>query len=595
MIRQPIVSVLGHIDHGKTTLLDAIRGTTVADSEAGRITQHIGATEVPLGTIEDISGKLLEKLKFKIKVPGLLFIDTPGHEAFTTLRKRGGALSDLAVLVIDINEGFQPQTLEALNILKGYKTPFLVVANKVDKIHGWISHPGYSFTKSITLQNEDVISLIDTKTYELVGVLHEEGFQSERFDRIQKFEEQISIIPTSAKTGEGIPELLMVLVGLAQRFLEKQLEVEEKGPAKGTILEVKEERGLGVTIDVVVYDGEIKRGDTIVVGALDGVIVTKVRALLKPKPLDEIRDPRYRFDSVKEASAACGVKISAPHLQDALSGAPLRTVEDGIEEAKSEILEEIEEVRIETDEMGVVIKADTLGSLEALVKMSNQEGIPIRRADIGKVSKRDVIEAKSVMDSDFFGAAILAFNTGVLKDAEAKAADLGVTIFQDDVIYRLMEDHQEWVEEAKERKKKEEFEALVKPGKIKILPGYIFRHSKPAIVGVEVILGTIKAKYKLMKGEGMVIGTIKAIQEKNKNIEKATRGDQVALSIEGPVVGRQINENDILYTDIPEGDATLYETKYRDFLTSDEGEAYEEIKLIKRKAKPLWAVGIGGK
>ncbi|MFQ5887087.1 MAG: translation initiation factor IF-2 [Candidatus Hydrothermarchaeales archaeon] len=590
MIRQPIVSVLGHIDHGKTSILDAIRGTTIVDREAGLITQHIGATEVPLETIENISGKLMENLKSKIRIPGLLFIDTPGHEAFITLRRRGGALSDLAVLVIDINEGFQPQTIESLNILNGYKTPFLIAANKIDKIHGWSPNPNSPFMKSIAMQAEDIKNLIDTKVYELVGRLHEEGFQSERFDRVESFEKQITIIPVSAKTGEGIPELLMVLVGLAQRFLEKQLEIEERGPAKGTVLEVKEERGLGVTIDSIIYDGEIKRGDTIVVGALEDVIVTRVKVLLKPKPLDEIRDPRYRFEAVKELSAACGVKISAPNLQDALPGAPIKVARDGIEEIKAEVKREIEEVKVETDALGVVISADTLGSLEALINMLNQEGIPIRRADMGDVSKRDVMEAKTVKDADFEGAAILAFNTGILKDAEAKAIDSGIEIFQNSVIYKLIEDYQKWLEESRERKKKEEFEALIKPAKIKILPHCIFRHSKPAIVGVEVISGTIKPRSKLMNQGGTIVGTVKAIQEKNKNIEKARKDDQVAVSIDGPTVGRQINENDILYTDVPESHAKLFETKYKGFLSSDEDEAYDEIKAIKRKESSLWAM-----
>jgi len=590
MIRQPIVSVLGHIDHGKTSILDTIRGTTVADREAGRITQHIGATEVPMETIEKISGKLSESSKSQIRIPGLLFIDTPGHDAFITMRRRGGALSDLAVLVIDINEGFQPQTVESMNILKNFKTPFLVVANKIDKIHGWSPNPGAPLIKDIAMQAEDVKNLLETKIYELVGKLHEEGFQSERFDRIENFEKQITIIPVSAKTGEGKSELLMVLVGLAQRFLEKHLEIEEKGPAKGTILEVKEEKGLGVTIDAIIYDGEIKKGDTIVVGALDGTVVTKVKAMLKPKPLDEIRDPKYSFSTVTAVSAACGVKISAPNLQTALPGAPIKVARDRIEEIMAEIKEEIEEVLIETDALGVVVRADTLGSLEALINMLKKESIPIRQADIGEVTRRDVLAANAVKEADFEGAAILAFNTGVLKDAESSAVDSSIKIFQENIIYRLIENYQTWVKEAKERKKKEEFEALIKPGKIKIMPDCTFRNSKPAIVGVEVISGTLKPRSKIMNKEGNTLGVVKAIQEKNKSVEKARMGDQVAASIDGPTVGRQINENDILYTDIPESHAKLFETKYKGFLSTDEEESYNDIKVIKRKETPLWAM-----
>ena len=590
MIRQPIVSVLGHIDHGKTSILDAIRGSTVADREAGFITQHIGATEVPLKTINKITGKLMENQKTKIRIPGLLFIDTPGHDAFITLRRRGGALSDLAILVIDINEGFQPQTMESLKILKEYKTPFLVVANKIDKIHAWSPNPNSTFMKSIIKQSEDVKNLLETKIYEIVGRFHEEGFQSERFDRVESFDKQIAIIPASAKTGEGLAELLMILIGLTQKFLEKQLEIEESGPAKGTILEVKEEKGLGVTVDAIIYDGEIKRGDTIVVGALNEIIVTKVKALLKPRPLDEIRDPKYKFETAQVLSAACGVKISAPNLQDALPGAPIKVARDQIEEIKEEIKQEIEEIRVETDSQGVIVKADTLGSLEAIISMLKREEIPIHRADIGKVSRRDITSTKALKDSNFDGAAILAFNSGILKEAEAKAIDSEIMIIESNIIYQLIDEYKKWLEEIREQKKRAEFEALIKPAEIKILPDCIFRKSKPAVVGVDVLSGTLKPLSKLMNKDGLTIGTIKAIQDKNESIKKARIGDQVAVSISGPTVGRQINENDILYTDIPESHAKLLETKYKGLLTQDEDETYIIIKALKRKVTPLWAM-----
>ncbi|MEE8358138.1 MAG: intein-containing translation initiation factor IF-2, partial [Candidatus Hydrothermarchaeales archaeon] len=284
------------------------------------------------------------------------------------------------------------------------------------------------------------------------------------------------------------------------------------------------------------------------------------------------------------------VKISAPNLQDALPGAPIKVARDRIEEIKAEVKEEIEEVRIETDALGVVVRADTLGSLEALINMLKKESIPIRQADIGEVTRRDVLAANAVKEADFEGAAILAFNTGVLKDAESAAVDSSIKIFQEDIIYRLIEDYQKWVEEARERKKKEEFEALIKPGKIKILPDCIFRNSKPAIVGVEVISGTLKPRSKIMNKEGTALGIVKVIQEKNKTVDKAKIGDQVAVSIDGPTVGRQINANDILYTDIPESHAKLFETKYKGFLSHDEEESYNEIKAIKRKETPLWAM-----
>ena len=310
-LRTPIVCVMGHVDHGKTSLLDKIRGTSVVNKEAGAITQHIGATEVPLLTVQTLCKGMLGG---NMVVPGLLFIDTPGHHAFTTLRSRGGALADLAVVVIDINEGFQPQTIEAIKILKQFKTPFVIAANKIDRIHGWTPHPNEPFGQTFKAQPDYVQTALDKKIYEIVGRLDEIGFSSDRYDRVRDFTTNVGIVPLSAKTGEGIPDLLMVLIGLAQRFLEESLKFHVTGPGIGTILEVKEERGLGFTIDTIIYDGVIKVGDTIVIGGREQPFVTKVRALLKPKPNREIR-MEERFDHVHRVTAASGVKILAPDLE----------------------------------------------------------------------------------------------------------------------------------------------------------------------------------------------------------------------------------------------------------------------------------------
>ncbi|MBU3901906.1 MAG: translation initiation factor IF-2, partial [Candidatus Thermoplasmatota archaeon] len=444
MIRQPIVSVLGHIDHGKTQLLDSIRGSTVIEREAGRITQHIGATEVPIDVIYRICGSLLGRKRFTF--PGLLFIDTPGHQAFTTLRARGGALSDLAVLVVDINEGFKPQTVESLNILKRYKTPFVVAANKIDLINGWVSEKK-PFAESYKKQVERAMDVVDEKIYEIVGKIYNYGFSSERYDRVADFTKNIAIVPISAKTGEGIQDLLMVLVGLAQRFLEKQLKTEE-GPGEGTVLEVKEEKGLGPTVDVIIYNGSVKQGDTIVLGGIDRPIVTKVKALLKPKPLDEIRDPTERFKSVKNVSAASGVKISGKHLEDVIAGAPLKVVVNNMDEVVRSIQSECKIV-IETEEDGVVVKADAIGSLEGLAFELKNKGVPIKKAEVGDVSRRDVTEASTV--SDPLRRAVLGFNVKVLPDVKEGQAKL----FVNNIIYKLLDDYEEWCIKRKAELEKE--------------------------------------------------------------------------------------------------------------------------------------------
>lgn len=577
MIRQPIISVLGHVDHGKTTLLDYIRKSAVAQRESGGITQHIGATEVPIAVVKTICGDVLKQ--WEIKIPGLLFIDTPGHRAFVNLRTRGGSLADLAVLIVDINDGFQPQTLESVGILKRFKTPFIVAANKIDRL-GWKGED-ISFAESEKEQTERALQVLEEKLWELIGDLSTNGFEADRFDRITDFRKKVAIIPVSAKNGVGVSEVLMLISGLSQRFLEEKLALHLKGEAKGTILEVKEEVGLGTTVDVILYDGTLHKGDSIILGGLDDIISTKVRALLKPKPLDEIRDPRQRFDYLDTVAAACGIKISAPNLETALAGAPLYV---DTPENEEKIKEEIQKIRIQKEALGVVLRADTLGTLEALVS-ELQHMVNIRKADVGEVKKTDVMEALSVKKEDPYVGVIFAFNTKVTEEAQRVAEDNNVKIFQDDVIYRLTEEYTEWVEQEKLRDITRKREELVFPCKFKILPEYIFRTAKPAIVGVEVLLGTLKPKYNVMTAEGKRIGTIKSIKSRDEFLSQAVKGEQVAVSIEGPTIGRQISEEEVLYTDLPKGDYTIL---MKSDLSEDERQALEEIDQIKRKENEFW-------
>ncbi len=592
-LRQPIVVVLGHVDHGKTTLLDKIRGTTVALKEPGAITQHVGASVVPASVIEKLAEPLKKFLpKFKLVIPGLLFIDTPGHEVFSNLRRRGGSVADFAILVVDIMEGFQPQTYEAIEILRQRRVPFLVAANKIDRIPGWVPHPDQPFLISFRKQRPEVQQRLEERLWEIIGELYKLGFRADRFDRIKDFTKTVAVVPVSAKTGEGIPELLAVLAGLTQQYLRKRLMYAE-GPARGVILEMREQPGLGVVADVIIYDGILRKGDLIVTGGLEGPVITHVRSLLMPKPLVEIRAAKRELEPVEEVVAAAGVRIVAPGLEKAVAGAPLfvaRSEEEAKELAKK-VMEEIEAIRIRTDKEGVVVKADTLGTLEALVESLKKRGIPIRVADVGPIAKRDVMEAVASKQLNKYYGVIIGFNVKVLPEAEEEARRHGIKIFTHNVIYKLIEDFENWYKEQVEADRRREFESLVRPGKIRILPGYVFRRSNPAIVGVEVLGGVIKPGYPLMREDGKQIGRIKQIQDKGKSIPEARAGMAVAISIEGRVmIGRQVDEGDVLYTDIPEKHAQLLLTKYKSWLSDDELMVLKEIIKIKRKQNPLYGL-----
>ena len=565
-IRQPIVAVMGHVDHGKTTLLDYIRGTCVASREAGAITQHIGATEVPIEAVREICGELLKGKEFKL--PGLLFIDTPGHFAFTTLRARGGALADLAVLVIDINEGIKEQTKESIEILKKYKTPFVVAANKIDAITGWKMEKGI-ISRRLEKQIEIAKKEFNNKFYKLIENLYDVGFSAERYDKIIDFTRNIAIVPISAKTGEGIEELLMVLIGLAQKFLEKQLICQEK-EAEGTVLEVKEEKGLGTTIDAIIYNGIIKEGDKIVLGGKDKPFITNVRALLKPKPLDEIRDPSDRFNNVKVAAAACGLKIVAPGLENAFAGAPIKVVRN-LEEDIKKIRKEMS-IDIETSEEGIILKADAIGSLEALAFMLKEKNIDIRKAGVGDISKRDIVEAQT--NSNPLNRVILGFNVKLLEEGE------DVEIIIDKVIYKLLQRFDEWREKKKKEIEEEKRKEITHPAMILFLPNCTFRVSKPAIIGVRILAGEIRVGQKLIREDGKSVGKIKSIQKEKKSLPKAIQGMEVAIAIEGATIGRQIKPEQILYVDISQNDIQkLLEME----LTPDEQDVLYKVIKIKKK------------
>ncbi|MEM0342853.1 MAG: translation initiation factor IF-2 [Thermoplasmata archaeon] len=580
-VRHPIVSVLGHVDHGKSTILDRIRGTHVVAREAGGITQHIGATDVPIDTIYSLCGKLIGDRKFI--VPGLLFIDTPGHYSFVTLRTRGGALADLAVLVIDINEGLKPQTIESINILRQFKTPFVIAANKIDLIPGWRHREGRTCSEAFAEQDARTIQQLDEMLYNLAGKIFDKfGFSADRFDRITDFTKTVAIVPVSGKYGEGIPDLLLVLVGLAQRFLEQDLRTEE-GPGEGTVLEVKEERGVGTAIDTIVYKGTMRVGDQIVVASVTGKpIVTKIKGLQRPKPLDEIRDPTKRFDRVKEVSAAAGIRIIAQNLENALAGGTVKVVSGNLDELIEETARE-SRINVDLADEGIIVRGDAVGSLEAFAFEAKQSGLPIRKIDIGNVTRKDVVEASHFDDP--LHRAIFAFNVDVNEDARAEAEALGVKIFENDVMYRLLEDYKLWCEERKKQVEAEKRLEITFPGKISILRDHVFRVSKPAIVGVRVLAGRIRPGQGLVKLDGRSVGRIKSIQSEGRSLAEAVAGAEVAISIDDVTVGRQIDVEDVLLVDIPEGDAHEL-AKYQ--LTQDELEAFEQLKEIKRKEKPFW-------
>jgi translation initiation factor 5B len=584
-IRTPIVCVMGHVDHGKTSLLDRIRGSSVVSSEVGAITQHIGATIVPIDAIRAMSGSMD---KMAINIPGLLFIDTPGHHAFTTLRARGGALADMAILVVDINQGFQPQTIEALQILRSCRTPFVIAATKIDRIHGWRVNENESFLSSFAKQNERVQGDVENKTYEIVGKLSELDFSADRFDRVADFQRNLAIVPVSAHTGEGIPDLLLVMIGLAQRYMSEALKLSVEGPGAGTVLEVKEERGLGTTLDVILYDGTLAIGDEIAVATQGDVIVTKVRSLLKPRPMKEIL-VEDRFERVKSVAAAAGIKVTAPNLDGVIAGSPFFVVRGNRDEVEERIKKEMTEIHVNLAEEGIVIKADTIGALEALCKELEGKEIGVMRAEVGPVSRHDLIETETIKNP--VHRVLLSFNTPILPDAAEMIKNplyTQVKVFDGRVIYQLIDQYIEWKDEQKRLQEKQRFEHVVMPAKTRLLPDCVFRQSNPAVVGVRVLGGKLRSDVNLIKTDGKKVGHLKSMQLRQETIREADAGLEIAISIEGATVGRQVSVGDDLFVDIPERHVKVLEKEMIKTLNISTQEILAEYTAMRRKGDPFW-------
>jgi translation initiation factor 5B len=591
-LRQPVLVVLGHVDSGKTSLLDTIRGTGVQAREAGGITQQIGASFFPIDTIKQLTGPLYEKLaKLESQIPGLLVIDTPGHEVFANLRSRGGSAADIAIVVVDANKGFEPQTFESMEILKNRRVPFVVALNKVDMIAGWRRIDSAFITEQVKAQDPSVTSLLDEKIYNVVGSLSRLGYNSEGFWRVKDFTKEVAIVPVSAAKNIGIPELLVVVVGLSQQFMTKRLQRIE-GPGRGIILEIKEEIGLGPSANLVLIDGTLRVGDTIMVAKRDKAVTTKIKALLLPKPLDEMRDPRDKFKPVTDVTSAAGVKITSPDLDGVLAGSPLYVLRNKEEEKKLKpvIEEEINSTIIaDTNTQGIILRCDTIGSLEAIRDMLRKEDIPIQKADIGHVTRRDVLAASAVKEKNRYLGVILGFNIKILEEANREAQERGIPIFSERIIYNLVRNYTDWVNYQKEHEESILFNEIPPICRFQFMKGFVFRRNYPAVFGAEILIGKLRQKVQVINEVGKKIGAIHQIQKSGKPIDEATQGEQVAVSIKEISIGRHINEGDIFYTDLKSKEAKLLSERFSSRLTPEEKDLLDKIIAMKRSVDPSYA------
>ncbi len=599
-IRQPIVTVCGHVDHGKTSILDALRSTSVQETEKGGITQKISFTSYPAEQLKKTC-PLIESSGIKLDIPGFLLIDTPGHAAFTNLRKRGGSLADLAVLVIDINEGIKPQTAEVIQILKHNKTPFLIALNKIDNISGWRtpsrkensegknnkSSGGESRTdlktglkENIESQARNIQNTFNERYMIIIGSLNSYGFDSDLYYNISDFTKKIALIPCSARTQQGIPELIMMLCGLSQKYLADKLKLGED--AKGVILEIKKEKS-GNYAEAILYDGELSKTNQIALSSLDGKpLIAKIRVLEEIEPLNA------KFKPKEIVRASTGLRIQLVEKEEIYSGMPFEIYKNNLQELKEKFKKEIGE-NIKTDKHGIIAKADSLGSLEALLFLLKQNNIPILKAGIGNITKTDIISAKANLEINELDAIILGFNISIDEEANLLLKEEKIKVLTNDVIYKLIEDAVEFRKQKAREIEKRRLMELASLFKIKILHQFVFRNLNPAIFGVKVEAGKLKKDLMLIDEKGEKIGRIKNIQLEKKSIEGATEGMEIAVSVSGVNFERVLKDKNFLYSDMSESHFKNFK-KNKDLLSPNEMKSLQEIAEIKRKEKDGWGL-----
>ncbi|XP_017290053.1 eukaryotic translation initiation factor 5B isoform X2 [Kryptolebias marmoratus] len=586
-LRAPVVCVLGHVDTGKTKILDKLRHTHVQDGEAGGITQQIGATNVPKETIEEQTKMVKNFDRENVKIPGMLIIDTPGHESFSNLRNRGSSLCDIAILVVDVMHGLEPQTIESINLLKEKKCPFIVALNKIDRLYDWKKSPDTDVVATLKKQKKNTKDEFDERSKAIIVEFAQQGLNAALFYENKDPRTFVSLVPTSAHSGDGMGNLIALLVELTQTMLARRLAHCDE--LRAQVMEVKALPGMGTTIDVILINGCLREGETIIVPGVEGPIVTQIRGLLLPPPLKELR-VKNQYEKHKEVSTSQGVKILGKDLEKALAGLPLLVAhkEDEVPVLKDELVRELKQTlsSIKLEEKGVYVQASTLGSLEALLEFLRTSKVPYAGINIGPVHKKDVMKASTMLEHDVQYAVILAFDVKVERESQEMADSLGVRIFSAEIIYHLFDAFTKYREDYKKAKQEEFKHVAVFPVKLRVLPQFIFNSRDPIVMGVSVEAGVLKQGTPLcVPSRGFVdIGVVTSIEMNHKPVDSAKKGQEICVKIEPipgeapKMYGRHFEATDIMVSKITRASIDALKNWFRDEMQKSDWQLIMELK-----------------
>lgn len=556
--KEPICCILGNVDAGKTSLIDKMKSTKVQKSEAGGITQKINTVILPFNAN-------------KFNVPGVILIDTPGHESFYSLRELGATLCNVVILLVDIMEGVKEQTIKSIDLVKSKRIPYVVALNKVDRVVNWESDSSVSIVKNLKKQANNTVLHFEELVRNIITQFAENGLNVELFNRNTDSRKYGSLFPLSAKTGEGIHDLMGGLIKLIATH--RKADIIIKPTFKGILTDINIQKGIGKCLNVLVYDGYLNKQDTLVVGGMNGAYfktITKMAVSTQPSKFQLVNDVK--------ASTLTYITTKGDYETDYIIGSPVYTIPSTLTGKSKTDVEKVARKAIEVylkkkdDEInknksrhGVLVYASTFGALMAITNHLDDIGVPYIDAKVKDVKSLDlqkVISMNNSEDSKIYNI-IIAFDVHVdLKAHDMLKNNLDVSLIEDNIIYRVFEKLEETIETNKGNVSLKYKRMMSTPCILEILKGkeFIIARRDPIILGVKVMSGELVKNTILQvirKKKIIILGRVTGIQSNNKDVEKGEVNQEVAVRIDNTedtakLYGRDFDNTDQLISQLSE-------------------------------------------
>lgn len=535
--KAPVITFMGHVDAGKTSLQDSISksGFSGSTGEHGGITQNIGTRFISKDRITQLAGKIKGKFALDSRLPGILSIDTPGHEAFANMRTQGSNQCDLAVLVIDILDGVKPQTIESVNILKENKIPFVIALTKIDKVDGWVNSKKKSLRLALK-KNSNVKNLLMSYIEDIKYDLSKEGIDAKFYFNNKDPSSKYSIVPLSCKTKEGIPDLLCMISYLTFNWMAKKVTFTDR--PKASIVKSYKDKKMGWVIEVILSNGYLRKGDEYYLCNYTTPTKSKIKAIMV--------NQNGKWVQSNEVMASNYCKIMGTNLEEIITGTFMYSVNYfGKEKALSKANDNIADIWSQFKyQKGGVIIAPSFGELSGCYYQLTKESIPVSKAIIGTLST-SLVDRINILLEEEDSCHQVIYNFGSNEDEKItkyiKDNKYKLQVINDFIVYNIVEKAKEFIENSNDTV----IEQMILEGKINypvrcdIVPGCIFNNggSSEIVVGLQVKEGKLTKHsniYANNHGTLVNLGNVLSLEKDNQAIDEATVGDKIAVKLSNP-------------------------------------------------------------